>query len=187
LRVATALRQEQARRRRAGRVGLLAVGGGLVAAAALILLLTRGGGVERLAAPLAAQAAIGLAGPDAMATSDLAALQRWFEGRLDYGVPVPAITGATLAGGRVVELDGQRAAAVVYWFHEQPVTYFPMPSGEVMGKSVPWEGIASASAGGYEVAVWREGSLARAVAAPMPRDDVMRIAAECRAKALMAS
>lgn len=169
----------------------IAAGGALVAAATVILVLSNPTIPEAVRTPLVEHAAQALPDPasanqtaDAITTSDSQMLGQWFVGRIDYPVEVPQIDGAELAGARVVELHGVRVVSIVYRYRNKEITYFALPSGQVGGTRVDWNDIVAESADGYELAMWQEAGLARAVVAAMPRADVMRFARECRAKAL---
>lgn len=175
------------------RVGWFVGAGALVAAAATVIVTVRAPIIpERVASPLVEQAARALPpGPSAsdqraITTSDPRELRQWFATRIPYSVDIPQIDDAVLLGGRVADLEGLPTAAVEYLFHDQPVTYFALSSGSVMGTDVDWDRIVARSADGYELAVWQEAGLARAVVAAMPRRDLMRFAEECREKALRA-
>ena len=94
------------------------------------------------------------------------------------------ISGAVLVGARVASFgEGEKSAAVVYLSRGMPVTYFALPSDMVLGKRLRSDRVTAATADGYEVALWTEKGRARAIAAPMSRDEVVQIAEECRSKA----
>lgn len=194
-RVERAIAQEAARIRGPRRTGAWVAGAGalIAAAAALVFMVSLPEIPDRVAGPLVEHASRpipdeSLQATDAFkTTSDRRALYQWFAERIDYSVDVPQIDDAQLLGGRVVELDGQRVAAVLYRYSDHPVTYYSLSAGEIMGSRVDWAKIVARSADGYELALWQEGGLARAVVAALPRSDVMRFAEECRAKALRAS
>ncbi len=194
-RVERAIAQEAAQARGPRRKSAWVAGGGVLvaAAAALVLMLNSPEIPDRVARPLVEHASRPvleepLQTTDAFTTtSDRRALYQWFAARVDYSVDIPQIDDATLLGGRVVDLGGQRVAAISYMYRDHPVTYYALSSGEIMGSQVDWDKIVAQSADGYELALWQEGGLARAVVATLPRDDVMRFAEECRAKALRTS
>jgi anti-sigma factor RsiW len=186
--IAQDVADRQASRRRARLLG----GGGLLVAAAavLILMLSTPEFPETVAQPLIVEASLALSSQpdsDALTTSDARALRQWFIGRVHYPIDIPQIDDARLLGGRVADLGGTPTAAVFYTYHGRPVTYFPLPSGEVLGNEVDWHTIVARSADGFELALWQEHGLARALVAEMPRADVMRFAEKCRAKALRSS
>lgn len=156
----------------------------LAAAAALLLLLGAPDTSRRMASPLARAAQAGLGSPVSIASSDTAILRAWLQHEVGYTVDIPNISDANLVGASVTEMDGVRGAAVVYEYRGQPLTYFDLPSTGFPG-GWPQSGVVeSASANGYEVAVWTQEGGARAIAAPMPRRTVVDVANECRRKAV---
>ncbi len=173
--------------RRGGLRWLAGGGGALLAAAAALVLLINGPDVpDHIAEPLVQEAQRGVTAL-ALATDDYSRLQTWFDERLGYTVHVPEISDADLVGGRLTEFGGVRTVAVLYLYHDAPITYFAWPTATVMGREVPGDRIVSGSAAGHVLAVWTERGYARAVVAAMPRSDVMGFAIECRAKAMMST
>ena len=185
-RVRASLDDETAQLVRRRRLRLFAGSGtvALAAAATLLLLLGAPDTSRRVASPLAQAAQAGLASPVSIASSDTAILGAWLQHEVGYTVEIPNISDADLLGATVTEMDGVRGAAVVYEYHGQPLTYFDLPSSGFPG-GWPQRGVVeSASANGYEVAVWIQEGGARAVAALMPRRTVVDVANECRRKAV---
>jgi len=185
-RVRTSLEDETARLVRQRRLRLFAGSAtvALAAAAALLLFVGVPDTSQRVASPLARAAQAGLASPVSIASSDTAILRAWLQHEVGYTVEIPNISDADLVGAGVTEMDGVRGAAVVFEYHGQSLTYFDLPSTGLPG-GWPQSGVlASASADGYEVAVWTQEGGARAVAAPMPRQTVVDVANECRRKAV---
>lgn len=183
-RIAAALDQRPLPRPRRRR---WAIGGGiaaLAAAAALTLLLTRPPMPPDVARPLVAEARIGL-DSQSLTSPDFAAVERWLEDRLGYTVRLPEISDAALVGGRIATLGGVRIPTAVYLVHGMPVSYFALPSGDVMGAPVKSRDVVAMASNGYHIALWSERGLARAVVAPMPRREVVQIAEECQRKAVL--
>jgi anti-sigma factor RsiW len=140
----------------------------------------------QLVQPLAREAHIGLARPTSIESTDTTVLRAWLEHEVGYAVAIPSISEAEVVGATVAEMDGVRGAAVVYRYRGSALTYFDLPAAE---PSRSWTGrapVTSASADGYQVALWTEDGGARAVAAPMPRAEVVKVAKECREKAARA-
>lgn len=159
----------------------------VAAAAAITLMLARPSVPAEVAQPLVAEARIGLEVTDAIASSNPGEVSSWLESQVGYEVTVPDITDALLLGGRVAELGGSKSAAIVYLFHGMPVSYFALPTNDVMGKPIRSEKVIPITSDGYEVALWSEQGSARAVVAPMPREEVVQLAEECRRKAMSVS
>lgn len=156
---------------------------GLAAVAAVALVLGLARRPPALIRPLAAV----LASADlTIRVGDPAAIEAWLRRELGREVQVPAIADARVRGARLVDVEGRRAAAVAYEMHGLPLVWFALGNAELSGRPIlPEMEIRAFRAAGYEIALWGEPEGARAVAARMPRDAVVAIAAECRRKALM--
>lgn len=153
------------------------------AAAVILLAITQLPGGNALAGPLVEAARSQLAQTTMFETSDISVAESWLEREIGYPVLVPDIREAVLVGARVSDVGGQRSAIVVYLSRGMPVTYFALPTGQVMGRRVHDRGVISAASDGYEVALWTEDGRTRAIAAPMSRPEVIEFANECRSKA----
>lgn len=182
-RTLAALDNDEAGRARRRARWMIASGGALVAAAAaLILFVGRPADPMDVAVPLVRHMQ---ATADEMESSDPAALAQWLSSRAGYAVSVPELSEATPRAGRIVRLGEAHVAVVEYAMHGTPLTYFALPSDQIMGRDVRMDEPMPASVNGYEVAVWKEGTQARALVAAMPRDEVLAVAKECRDKARM--
>jgi anti-sigma factor RsiW len=162
--------------------------GSMVAAAAVILLVvsipTRSTDpIQNAVAPLVDQASIGLRSTGALESSDPAQLGSWLESQMGYHIDVPAISNAVLIGGRVVDLNHLPAAAVIYTMHGKQLTYFAMPTANLLGTTISNDRVRAVSSGGFNVATWTEAGAARAVVAAMDEKEVVAVARECRQKA----
>ena len=154
----------------------------LAAAASLVLLaVTQFSSGDALARPLAEAAQ--LESELTIATAVRPDIEAWLERTMGYRIEIPDIQDAALVGARVADIGGQRSAAVVYMTRGMPLTYFALPTDEVMGHKVSHRTVVAGRSAGYEVALWTEQGRARAVAAPLPRSEIMAIANECRSKA----
>lgn len=172
-------------RRRGPRVWQVAVGA-LAAAAALVLFVFTGADdMDRVVAPLAAEARAMETAALAITSADAGAVGGWFAATLGNPLTVPAITDAELVGGRVAVIGGRPAAVVLYRMHGDPLTYFALAEGSMSEHGIPADEIMVTGAAELKVAVWMEGGGVRAVAAAMPRETVMAVATECRNKAAM--
>jgi anti-sigma factor RsiW len=102
---------------------------------------------------------------------------------MGYHIDVPAISNAVLIGGRVVDLNHLPAAAVIYTMHGKQLTYFAMPTANLLGTTISNDRVRAVSSGGFNVATWTEAGAARAVVAAMDEKEVVAVARECRQKA----
>lgn len=170
-------------RRRAG--WMAGAGTALLAAAAIVLLVGRGPEPATLASPLVAHVQGVLEDTQGITSSDIAEIERWFVESMGHPVVVPDIGDAYLLGGRVVALNGTQAAVVVYLYQGRPLTYFALPTDDLLGVTLRGDEVMATSVEGYEVALWTESGKARAVVARMSRAAVVDVAKECRDKALI--
>ncbi len=135
-----------------------------------------------IAEPLVAAARSQLAETTMFETGEIHVAEAWLEREIGYPIVVPDIPDAALVGVRVSDIGGQRSAIVVYLARGMPVTYFALPTDDMMGRRVRNPGVISGASDGYEVAIWTEGGQTRAIAAPMSRPEVIALANDCRSK-----
>lgn len=183
-RLERALAAERGRRRK--RQWLVAGGGAAVvaAAAALVLLISPPPMPEAATRPLVVEASAGLL-DDAMVSGELSHVEQWLGQQVGYAVELPEIDEAVVVGGRVAVVGGTPIPVAFYLLRGTPISYFALPTGDVMGAPVPGTDVVTVSSDGYEVAVWSERGFARALVAPLPRREMVAIAKECKRKALM--
>jgi len=93
-----------------------------------------------------------------VATSDRHVVRPWFNGKIDYALPVPelAAEGFPLAGGRLDYAQGRTVAAVVYRRRAHVINLFVMPARD-QGWRLPWS--REAPTPGYAVEHWRDKGL----------------------------
>ncbi|MEE8133566.1 MAG: hypothetical protein V3T56_00835 [Gemmatimonadales bacterium] len=156
----------------------------MAAAAAVAFLTTmRLPGGDAIAEPLVAVARSQLVETTMFETGEISVAEAWLESEIGYPVVVPDIRDAALVGARVSDIGGQRSAIVVYLVRGMPVTYFALPTGDMLGRRIRDPGVISGESDGYQVAMWIEDGQTRAIAAPMSRREVIEMANECRSKA----
>jgi anti-sigma factor RsiW len=128
---------------------------GAIAAAALVAIVPRAG--DRLSDEAIAAHARSLQLDHAIdvKTSDQHTVKPWFEGKVGFGVPVRdfAAQGFELVGGRLDQLDGRPAAAVVYRHAKHLVNLF------VLDTSQGDAGISHSTEHGFACWRWRAGGL----------------------------
>ena len=150
------------------------------AAVALLFSVNIARSPRSVASPLVDQALVGLSDSGSMTNSDPVALGQWLESRIGRHVEVPQIASASLIGARVATMNGVQAVAVTYWLHGKELTYFAMPSTDVMGAAVMSERVRTTSSRGFTVATWTEQGAARAVVAQMNRWELAAVAKQCK-------
>jgi anti-sigma factor RsiW len=93
-----------------------------------------------------------------VATSDRHVVRPWFNGKIDYALPVPelAAQGFPLAGGRLDYADGRTIAAVVYRRRAHVINLFVLPQ-RTQGWRPPWS--APRLPPGYALEHWRDAGL----------------------------
>jgi anti-sigma factor RsiW len=89
-------------------------------------------------------------------SSDRHTVKPWFQGQLDFAPPVVDLAerGFQLAGGRLDDLDGRTAAALVYRRRQHVINLFVWPASG--GADTP---IRTASHRGYHLAHWARAGL----------------------------
>ncbi len=132
---------------------------------------------------LLATALAGLPTTASLSSSNGDEVREWLQLRVGYAVEVPDIAGASIVGGRIAVIEGATAAAVAYTMHGKPLTYVAVPSESVLSARIAQDDVRTESANGYNVVVWRELGLVRAVVSPMSSDEVSSVANQCRRKA----
>ncbi len=91
-------------------------------------------------------------------TSDQHTVKPWFNGKLDIAPPVIDLTaqGFTLIGGRLDDLNGAPAAAIVYQRRKHVINLFVAPAQGAAAGDSP---VADSTIQGFNVRHWRAGGL----------------------------
>ena len=90
-----------------------------------------------------------------VASSDQHTVKPWFQGKIDFGVPVRdfAAEGFPLVGGRLDMVGGRPVAALVYGRRQHLINVFVGPAAD---RDQPLRSISSR---GYRVSRWAQGGL----------------------------
>ncbi len=116
---------------------------------------------------------------DRILTSDPATVARWMGQRATVAIHVPTVPGATLAGGRICLLHGQRGMVLWYRVDGHLLSYYVMP-GERHTGSDPAEGVFRHGAeAGYRVVAWWADGLFHALVGNLPDDRLRGLARGC--------
>ena len=108
-------------------------------------------------------------------STDRHTVKPWFAGKLDFSPPVVdlADAGFPLAGGRLDEIDGRTAAALVFRRRLHAINVFIWPAS---GSAAP----GSASANGYAARGWTQGGLNFLAVSEIPASDLEQFAQDFR-------
>jgi anti-sigma factor RsiW len=156
---------------------------GWIAAALFVLGVLLKGSVQDDAPETIAAALADLTTVAEIPSSDASRVENWLEAQMGYAVRVPRILDAALEGGRVVTANGTEVAAVNYRLRGQPLTYLAMTTARVMGRRIEEDRIETMSLEGFSLAAWTEQGSARILMAPIPEQEVVAVARECKREA----
>jgi anti-sigma factor RsiW len=97
-----------------------------------------------------------------VASSDQHTVRPWFEGKVDFAVPVPDLSshGFEIQGGRLDYISGQDVAALVYQRRKHFISLFIWPSGRKAGQGPSPTGLQQKPAQrGYQILTWTAGGM----------------------------
>jgi anti-sigma factor RsiW len=114
--------------------------------------------------------------------SDPVALEKWFGERVDFHPVVPPLNNATLMGGRVCKVAGERVVLAFWTCGNETITVFTrqdshnidlsaMPEIQAAGRSM-----RTTSAEGFNLILWRENGLLYVLVTDHPQHDLTRFA-----------
>ncbi len=116
------------------------------------------------------------------AASDASAVQRWLEGRLEFGVQVPRFqSAAALQGVRLSQVHARPAAAFAYQLPQasRRVTLLIVddPDQQLAGQSTRVDGrdVFMAHARGYNVASWRQNEIVYSLISDLDEANVLEL------------
>ncbi len=112
-------------------------------------------------------------------STDQHTVKPWFAGKLDFAPPVVdlAATGFPLAGGRLEQFDGRRAAALVFHRRQHAINLFIWPANAVR---VPEH---RSGRDGYNTESWTRGDLNFLAVSEIPAGELDQFTAAFRAAA----
>lgn len=166
------LRWEQSRRQRKRKLG------GWFATAALVVLTIAGWlWMEREPEPLSPLVEYliedhqqNLPGHFMTALSSPAAIEKWFEGKVDFPLQVQVLEGAEILGARLCRVDGGRAALVFYHCRSHILSWFTFPQEKRLSlQSSPAVFVVQ----GYSLILWNEKGLVHAVVSDMDPQELL--------------
>lgn len=107
----------------------------------------------------------------AVASLDRHVVKPWFAGKLDFAPPVRNFSeqGFTLVGGRVDELAGRPAAAIVYRIRQHDINLFVSRAADLKDRPVEASVLR-----GYSLATWTRGGLSFAAISDVGQRDLQR-------------
>jgi anti-sigma factor RsiW len=111
-------------------------------------------------------------------STDQHTVKPWFAGKLDFSPPVVDLAGDgfPLAGGRLEQIDGQPAAALVFHRRLHTVNLFVWPAA---ASAIPPRGGAEK---GYNAEGWSQGGMNFLAVSEIPASDLAQFAATYRAR-----
>jgi anti-sigma factor RsiW len=114
-----------------------------------------------------------------MLSADPTTVARWMAQRVAFAVHVPAMPGASLVGGRLCLLHGQRGMVLWYRVDGHLLSYYVMP-GAPHTISDPAEGILRHGAeAGYRVVAWWAEGLFHALVGDLSDERLRALARVC--------
>jgi anti-sigma factor RsiW len=109
-------------------------------------------------------------------STDRHTVKPWFSGRLDFSPPVADLAdiGFPLAGGRLDQIDGHTAAALVFRRRLHAINVFFWPADETASP------LSDASKSGFNAQGWSHGGLNFLAVSEIPADDLDQFVREYR-------
>jgi len=119
------------------------------------------------------------AGDESLMSSDVETVRDWLTERVSFGVHVPDMPDARLAGARLCFVNGQRSAVVEYRVDNRDVSFYLMPAGASAPTALsPAEFVRGADSG-YEFIAWQGAGLVHALVGSVPEARLRQMARSC--------
>ncbi|TQV70322.1 anti-sigma factor family protein [Denitrobaculum tricleocarpae] len=119
-----------------------------------------------------------------MAASDPVALKEWFQGKVDFRLPLKGaeIDGYRLVGSRLCYFLKRRLSALMYERSGARISLYVMTGENLEVPEGTWEPaasreIASFAVEDYRNLIWQDGGLVYALVSDQPKDDMLRFVA----------
>ncbi len=119
-----------------------------------------------------------------MAGSDPVALKKWFQGKVDFRLPLKGaeIDGYRLVGSRLCYFLNRRLSALMYERSGARISLYVMTGEDLDIPEGTWEPaasrqIASFAVENYRNLIWQNGDLVYALVSDQPKEDMLRFVA----------
>ncbi len=119
-----------------------------------------------------------------MAATDPVALKKWFQGKVDFRLPLKGaeIDGYRLVGSRLCYFLNRRLSALMYERNAARISLYVMTGEDLEIPKGTWEPeasreIASFAVENYRNLIWQDGELVYALVSDQPKDDMLRFVA----------
>ncbi len=118
-----------------------------------------------------------------IASPDYKVVQSWFQGKVDFSIRLPQLNDSGLVGGRLCNLQGRRAALVIYQQPQSRVSLFILDARDVelpANKLIALDGkqcLVDAQKG-YNAVLWKERGLLYGLVSDLRSADLLQLAAQ---------
>lgn len=115
-------------------------------------------------------------------SSDPAAVEQWFSGKVDFVVNVPRLQGARFIGGRLCQIEGRRVALLFYEKNGKPLSLFVMDGSladlnwkdkNVIETDGNFSEISNEK--GCNIIFWREKGIVFALVSDIEKQEILKI------------
>lgn len=123
-----------------------------------------------------------LGGPIDISSAETNAIESWLRQRVDFSFHLPALSDPAIAGGRICQVRGRRAALVHYEFRQNKASLFILDGRGLdlpESRLIPLDGkrCLVESAKGYNVVSWKERGLLYGLVSDANSAELLRMAA----------
>ncbi|HLG18137.1 MAG TPA: hypothetical protein VJH03_27095 [Blastocatellia bacterium] len=140
-------------------------------------------GAQELASVLIDDHARSVPGATEIASADRDMVLAWFDGRLDFRFHLPATSEPSLIGGRLCNVQGRRAALILYRHHRSPVSLFIFDGSNF---DIPEDRLIAVDGRrcfidanrGYNLVMWSDRNLIYGLVSDVRSADLLQLAAQ---------